>query len=385
MRDMKITEEDVIPILKNLIKIKTENPPGKTLDAVEYIKNIFEKFGIETKIQEYAEGKANVIASYGEGRITIILTGHLDTVPAGDETRWKYPPFAAEEHNGMIYGRGSTDMKGAVAAFIAVLIALKENKIKLNKKILFLGTSDEEIGMDGSLAAKQDGIMEGCEFVLVGEPTELQVGIAEKGTLWIKVKVFGKSAHGSTPHLGISAIEGAASLIPKMKEAVPEFSHEVLGKSTLNIGKISGGTLINVVPEYCEFRCDYRLVADNLREGVKRKILEIIDEYNFEGPARAEIEIIHEIPALELSREDEVVKTLKQKAFEIGKEKIIGLNYGTDGAMLIPEYNTPFVIMGPGKLDQLHVTDEFTEKQEVIDYANLVYDTLIETYSLKKE
>lgn len=376
-----ITEEDVIPILKNLIQIKTENPPGNTLDAVEYIQEIFKTNGIETKIQNYANERANIVAYYGESEKTVILTGHLDTVPSGDQEKWKFPPFAAEEHDGKIYGRGATDMKGADAAFIAVLIALKKNNVKLNKKIIFLGTSDEEIGMDGASAAKDDRIMENCDFVLVGEPTELQVGIAEKGTLWIKVKVFGTSAHGSTPHLGISAIEGAVKLIPKMKDAVPVYNHEILGKSTLNIGKIQGGTLINVVPEYCEFRCDYRLVADSLRDDVKHKINEMIEEFNKQGPGRAEVEIIHEIPAIELNREDEIIKNLKRKAFDLSKDKIIGLNYGTDGAMLIPGTNVPFVIMGPGKLNLLHVTDEYTEKQEVIAYANLVYDTLVETYS----
>lgn len=381
LKNMKITEKDVIPILKDLIKIKTENPPGKTIDAIDYVKKIFQKEGIDTIIQEYAEDRANIIASYGEGNNSIILTGHLDTVPAGDETKWRFPPFAAVEHEGNIYGRGATDMKGAVAAFIAVFIALRRSNIKMKKKIVFLGTSDEEIGMDGALAAKKEGIMEDCEFVLIGEPTELNIGIAEKGTLWIKVRIFGKSAHGSTPHLGISAIEGATKLIPEMQKAVPNFNHKILGRSTLNIGQIAGGTLINVVPEYCEFKCDYRLVKDDLREGVKKKINEIINEFNLKSPSKAEIEILHEIPAIELNRENEIIEKLKQNTTKIGKDKIIGLNYGTDGAMLVPEFNIPFVIMGPGKLNQLHVTDEFTEKQEVIDFANLVYNTLVEIYS----
>ncbi|TFG11099.1 M20 family peptidase [Candidatus Heimdallarchaeota archaeon] len=376
-----ISEEDVIPILKDLIKIKTENPPGNTLKAANYIKNLLESNGIETIIQNYAEERANVIAYYGKGSNTVILTGHLDTVPSGDESKWKFPPFDAEERGGKIYGRGATDMKGADAAFLAVLIALKRNNIRLSKKVIFLGTSDEEIGMDGSLAAKEDGIMEGCEFVLIGEPTELQLGVVEKGTFWVKVKVYGKSAHGSTPHLGISAIEGAAELIPRMKEIIPDFIHDLMGKSTLNIGKISGGTLINVVPEYCEFRCDYRLVADTLREEIKLKLQKLLDEFNNKGSSRAEFEIIHEVPAIELKREDNIVRSLKQKAINFGKDKIIALNYGTDGAMLVPDYDVPFVIMGPGKLDQLHVTDEYTEKQEVIDYANIVYEALIETYS----
>ncbi|MCK5410218.1 MAG: M20/M25/M40 family metallo-hydrolase, partial [Candidatus Heimdallarchaeota archaeon] len=157
-----------------LIKIKTENPPGLTIDVVKYLANELEKCGILSEIQEYSEGKANIIAEYGDGERSIILTGHLDTVPAGDENKWKFPPFGSIEDDGKIYGRGSTDMKGAVAAFIAVMKYLKENNVKISKKIVFLGTSDEEIGMDGAVVAKESGIMENCDFVIIGEPTELQ-------------------------------------------------------------------------------------------------------------------------------------------------------------------------------------------------------------------
>ena len=378
---MSINEEDVIPVLKELIKIKTENPPGRTLEAVHYLVKEFERSGIKSEIQEYAEGKANIIAEYGEGEKTVIITGHLDTVPAGNEDKWTYPPFEGVEDQGKIYGRGSTDMKGAVAAYASIMKKLKENEIKLKKKIIFLGTSDEEIGMDGSLFAKNTGIMENCDFVLIGEPTENKIGIAEKGTLWIKIAVKGKSAHGSTPHLGISAIEGAAKLLQRMKKAVPELDHTILGKSSLNIGKISGGTLINVVPEYCEFECDFRLVDDNLRKQTKKKINEIIAVFNKEEEAQAEIEIIHEIPAIELKEESAFADLLKEKTKTLGIHEIIGVNYGTDGAMLVPDYNTPFIIMGPGKLDQLHVTDEYTEKKEVLEYANLVYQAIIEGFS----
>ena len=163
-----------------------------------------------------------------------------------------------------------------------------------------------------------------------------------------------------------------------MKEVVPDFEHEVLGKSSLNIGKISGGTLINVVPEYCEFRCDIRLVADHLREETKKKIENIIDEFNQNEEAKASIEIIHEIPAIELKEQNDFFDILKNKAKQLGVTEIIGVNYGTDGAMLVPDTNTPFIIMGPGKLDQLHVTDEYTEKEEVIQYTNLVYQAILQ-------
>jgi succinyl-diaminopimelate desuccinylase len=378
---MKILKQDVIPILQKLINIKTENPPGFTIEAINYLVDYFGNLGISCKVQEYGEKRANIIAEYGDAEKTIILTGHLDTVPAGDESKWKFPPFSGIEEDGKIFGRGSTDMKGAIAAYVAVLALLKQEDVKLNKKIIFLGTSDEELNMDGSLFAKNMGIMEGCEFVVIGEPTELKIGIAEKGTLWIKVKIEGKSAHGSTPHLGISAIEAAALLIPKLKEVVPIFEHEILGKSTLNIGKISGGTVVNVVPELCEMECDFRLVADGLRSEIKEKIATVVDKFNQEQEAEVTFEIAHELPAIEMKGESNFLEDLKKRAQKAGVQEIIGVNYGTDGAMLVPDYGTPFVIMGPGKLDQLHVTDEYTEKEEVMEYANIIYNALIDNFS----
>ena len=381
MNTMKIVEQDVIPILKKLINIRTENPPGFTIEAVQYLSNYFREISIKNSIQEYGEKRANIIAEYGDGDKTIILTGHLDTVPAGDESKWKFPPFSGSEEDGKIFGRGSTDMKGAVAAYVAVLAKLQQENVMLTRRIIFLGTSDEELNMDGSQFARNKGIMEGCEFVVIGEPTELKIGVAEKGTLWIKIRIEGKSAHGSTPHLGISAIEGAAKLIPKLKEVVPIFKHEILGNSTLNIGKIAGGTVVNVVPELCEIECDFRLVADELREEIKEKITEVISNFNQEEETKVSFEIAHELPAIEMKGDSEFFEDLKRRAKEKGAEAIIGVNYGTDGAMLIPDYGTPFVIMGPGKLDQLHVTDEYTEKEEVIEYANIIYNALVDNFS----
>ncbi|NPD87339.1 MAG: M20 family metallopeptidase [Asgard group archaeon] len=379
---MKIEKQDVIPILKKLINIKTENPPGFTIEAVQYLSNIFNEVGIKNRIQAYGEKRANIIAEYGEGEKTIILTGHLDTIPAGDETKWKFPPFSGKEEEGRIYGRGSTDMKGAIAAYVAVMTLLKQKNVKLSKKVIFLGTSDEELNMDGSLFAKNEGIMEGCEFVVIGEPTELKIGVAEKGTLWIKIRIEGKSAHGSTPHLGVSAIEAAAKLIPDLKEVVPAFEHKILGKSSLNIGKISGGTVVNVVPELCEIECDFRLVADDLRDEIKEKFNAVLNKFNQEEEAKASFAILHELPAIEMKYVSKFLEDLKIKAKKAGAAEIIGVNYGTDGAMLVPDYGTPFVIMGPGKLDQLHVTDEYTEIEEVIDYANIIYEALIDNFSV---
>ena len=374
----QIKEEDVIPILKELIKAKTENPPGETTNAVMYLTKLFDSVGITYELQEYKKGHINIIAEYGEGEKSIILTGHLDTVPAGDEHFWNYPPFDAVESQGQIYGRGSTDMKSAVAAFVAILLWLKKHNIKLNRKIIFFGSADEEVGMDGAAYAKENGVMKNCEFLLIGEPTDLNVAIAEKGTLWVEVNIEGKAAHGSTPELGINAVEEAAKLIPKMKSVIPRKEHSILGKSTLNIGKITGGTAINVVPENCSFQCDYRLTSNVKSEKVWGDIVKLIEDFNNQSSAKVSVRKIHEIPPIEVQREHKLLDAFKNYARKLKKQVSMGVNYGTDGAMLIPKTNVPFVICGPGHLDQLHVVDEHVDKQQVIDYANMVLDILLD-------
>lgn len=373
----RIKYEDVIPILQELIRIKTENPPGTTRDAVDYLAELFQNAGIKYSLQEYAPGHVNIIAEYGDPKESIILTGHLDTVPAGDEQLWKHNPFEGQIENDKLYGRGATDMKSAVAAFVAVMNWLKKSEIKLDKRIVFLGTADEETGMDGAYYAKKQGIMENCEFVVIGEPTDLHIAVAEKGVLWIEVQVNGKAAHGSTPELGTNAIEEAAKLIPKMHSAVPKDLHPVLKKSTLNIGKIFGGTAINVVPERCSFQCDYRVTPNVDAENVWKTIVQLIEEFNRESPATVTVRKIHQIKAIEAQHNNALLTKFKAYANKIGKKTDLGVTYGTDGAMLIPDYNTPFVICGPGHLDKLHVVDECVDIQQVIDYANMILEILL--------
>jgi succinyl-diaminopimelate desuccinylase len=375
-----ILENDVIPILKELIKFRTVNPPGKTIEAIKYVAKMFENLDIKCKIQEYIEGHANLIAEYGEGAESVILCGHMDVVPAGDESKWSYPPFSGEEHGGKIYGRGSTDMKGAIASFIAVIKYLKQQNVKLNGKIKLLITSDEEIGMEGAKVSLKAGEMENCNFILIGEPTELKIAKAQKGVLWIKIKITGESAHGSTPHLGVNSIEAATELIPKMKETVPDLNHHLLGKSTLNIGQIKGGTAPNVVPEYCEFTLDYRIIPNVNRETIKESIKNIINDFNENNKSQAEMEIMHNTPSIDMTQESRFLDLLKRRAEKDNYGSISGVTFGTDGAILVPENNTAFAIFGPGRLDKLHVTDEYTLKEEVVLYSNIILDTILKHY-----
>ncbi|MHA1205376.1 MAG: M20 family metallopeptidase [Candidatus Heimdallarchaeaceae archaeon] len=379
----EIKEKEVIPILQKLIQFKTVNPPGKTINAINYVKKILSEKGIQCEIQKYSEDRANLFAEYGSGKESIVLCGHIDVVPPGDEKKWTFNPFEGIEHNGRIYGRGATDMKGSIASYIAILLKLKEKNIKLTKKIKLLITSDEEVGMGGAKAALNTDIMDSTHFLIIGEPTELKLSIAQKGVYWAKIKVYGKSAHGSTPELGVNAIEKAAELIAKIKKTIPSTKHPLLNYSTLNIGKISGGTSFNVVPEYCEFTLDYRVVPSVDYNEIRMKINRVLDQFNSKEDARAEFEEVHVIPPIESNSEIAFLDKLKEKLKEKGILEVIGVTYGTDGAVLVPPNNTDFVIFGPGRLDKLHVTDEYTLKDEVVTYSNLLFKTIVELFKEK--
>jgi succinyl-diaminopimelate desuccinylase len=336
---------DSTTILKKLIRLNSENPPGKTRQIIEWIRSWAEKNGIPATTQWI----------------------HLDTVPIGDKRNWKYDPLGADEdEDGFIYGRGSADMKGGVAACLGAIKFLK-NSVDIDNlpyKIVFLGTSDEEVNFRGAINALELNIMDTAEFLIVPEPTGLDVGIAEKGMLWLLIKARGRAAHGSTPEKGINAIEELVRIFPTLHAEVPTDTHQVLGQSTLNIGVIKGGKSTNVVPEYAEIHCDYRLVppVDTLDYG--KKIDAVVREYGQSSPAQLETEIKQNFNAVQSSKDNEFVSLFIETA---NPKQIIGLNYATDAAVLVtpPSKRVPFVIFGPGDPKAIHVANERVSKVEV--------------------
>ena len=185
-------------ILIHLVQIPSENPPGKTEKIVNYlISKVFkEREGFHNEVITHVKNNVklhNIITRIGTGNNKIILSGHLDVVPVGDLSNWNYPPFSAKLVDGRLYGRGSADMKGGLTSIIGVLKTLIRNKHFLeDNELVFLGTADEEAGMSGSLTLQKMGIMNNATLLIIAEPTNLDIGIAEKGVLWATLKIYGK-------------------------------------------------------------------------------------------------------------------------------------------------------------------------------------------------
>ncbi|MFW9780044.1 MAG: M20 family metallopeptidase [Candidatus Heimdallarchaeota archaeon] len=374
---------DTIKTLKALIERNTENPPGNTRHIVEWIREWAAEEGITSECDYYDTDKANIILSVGDAPRSLVLTGHLDTVPIGKRSNWTKDPIGAQELDGYVYGRGSADMKAGVAACLGAVKhfnRLSENK-DLDYMVTFLGTSDEEIGLEGAKHAVKSGIMNSADFLLVAEPTGLNVGIAEKAVLWMTIQARGRAAHGSTPEKGINAIEAITDLFPMLRSALPELQDPILGQSTLNIGVIQGGKSANVVPEYAELQCDYRLVPPINPQGFAKKIADLLKSEMQSSPAKF-THLVRQIMApLSVSPDNEFVKQFITLGKRPDRSSVIGLNYGTDAAVLVGESENPvpFVIYGPGDPQAIHIADERVAIAEVLEAERVIFEFLKKT------
>ena len=381
---MQLTEQfkkDILSILKNIVQIPSENPPGITKDIVEFlISNVFkEEEGYQNQIVTNKKDGVvlhNLISRIGHGKDVIIFSGHFDVIPVGDTTQWKYPPFSAIVKDGSLYGRGSADMKGGIVFLIGVLkILSKIPKFLEQYTLMFLGTADEEKGMVGSSSLANQGFMKDAILLIVAEPTNLKIGIGQKGLIWVELNIVGKAAHGSMPEEGINAIEKMMKIIPYLYEILEEKQNAVLGKSTLNVGKIFGGTAINIVPEHATINLDYRLIPEQDQIELVKNLRNI----RIDG-LPVDLQIIKQLPALFTDPNHFFVQNL----LNISKQELIGLPYATDAANLAYFGNTdskiPFVIYGPGNPVNIHKTNEFIELEQIFEAIEHLTEAILKSY-----
>ncbi|MHA2174651.1 MAG: M20 family metallopeptidase [Candidatus Hodarchaeales archaeon] len=365
-----------LPILEELVSFNTENPPGNTKKIISWILKWAQSEGIASKTQMYEPDKGNVILNLGKAEKTILICGHLDTVPIGDINNWDFDPLG-QISNGYFYGRGSADMKGGIAAALGAMKFLNDNydESDFNFNIQFLGTSDEEVGLGGATASLDLKLLDSTEFLIVPEPTNLRVGIAEKGVLWLLITANGKAAHGSTPEMGVNAIEELVKLFPVLHSSVPKNIHDILGKSTLNIGVIKGGKSANVVPEQASVQCDFRLVPPFQPDEFGNTISKMVISYNKESSASFSCNINQIMPSISSPIDNPFLKEF----FLLSKQnESIGLNYGTDAAVLVSNSPKPlpFVIYGPGDPKRIHISNERVNIKELYNSERTFSDFL---------
>jgi len=325
-----------------------------------YLQTLAEKKGLEVYRQAVLPGRENLIIRLtpsSKVKQKILLAPHLDVVPA------PLSSFSPKISKRRLYGRGSCDTKASVACFFHALTDLAEAPQRPKEtEISFVGLVDEEFAQSGSRKFAKVGPK--GDLAIVGEPTQLQVVTAHKGSLWIQLKTLGKSAHGATPEKGINAIEAMQHVLGILYHEYPRLlsrrMHPLLGQATLSVGAIHGGSQPNVVPDLCMIDLDRRTLPG---ESVNAIIQELEACFSSLGAQKPEVRISRTVPCPPLQTDADLplVRSFLQK---VGRRKSKGVPYFTD-ASPISMGGTPAIVFGPGNIDQAHSRDEWVSLEEV--------------------
>ncbi len=349
-------------------------------EMAEYYCDRMSDLGLEVGRRDVVPGRPNVwgvLKGEGDGP-ALMLSGHLDTV--GIEN---YPDaLKPRVENNRVYGRGSCDMKDALASYLEIVRVLRDSDFRLPGDLIITGVADEEDQLIGSQDFGQHGPW--ADFGIIGEPSDMMVCRAHKGQLGFRIKCHGKAVHSSRPELGVNAVEGISRVVDAIgtyrDELLARDPHALCGHARCCPSVISGGTIVSTVPDYCELEVDRRTLPGETLESVLDELSAIVHgvtrerpEFSFEieGPTIS-------IGALDVPADNEgvdavlrAVETVSGNACEA--QAFFG---GTDA----PNFGFPMLIYGAGSIAQAHSIDEYVDIDDWMT-ATRVYMAAIHSLS----
>ncbi|MFA1820038.1 M20 family metallopeptidase [Virgibacillus oceani] len=396
MKDIveEIDPEEVADITERLIKIESHKESVQRESTVAYwIRDFFIDHDIETWIEEIQPNRPNVYARIGKADASyksVMLNGHIDTVPAYTMEN----AFQPQRKGDNLYGRGAADMKGAIAAMMVAMVTLKKYHTNLSGEVIFAGVIDEEETVQGAKQIADAGELK-ADFAIVGEPTELNIMPAHKGLEWIELIFIGKASHGSTPDAGINAVYHATEFIRLVQEnLLPELEkrvHPKLGSPTLNLGKISGGSNPNVVPDECILQFDRRWLPEESAESIIEEFNSLIQlqkktNLSLDVSVRRMTEATGYQPPLDTAFDHWGVKALEKGIADLfDRNADVQVFPGwSDGAQLANGGITS-VVCGPGLLEDAHSGTEKINIQALFHAAKLYTYVALDITGRKKD
>jgi len=371
-----VQEAELVEYCREMVRIKSVNPPGDEMAMAEYVANVLKSIGLEVKLLKHSSSRASVLAILrGSGQVPALLySAHLDTVPLGAE-QWIHEPFAAETLDGKIWGRGSADMKGGLAALLVMAKIMANSGLSIKGDLIFAITAGEEVDSLGAKSVASYPDLGPVQAIIVPEPSYNDIYIAEKGALWLEISTYGKTAHGSMPALGKNAVMMMVELIKGLENFfIPFESHAMLGGFSMSINTISGGIKTNVVPDRCVVSIDMRTVPGQDHHDIMARFQGLIKDLGKHDPDfKASIEITNDRPPIETSPKEPVVKMMVDIVADITGELPIpkGVNYYTDAATLAPAFKAPMIICGPGHPGLAHQPNEYVEIEKLVQAAKI--------------
>ncbi len=361
---------DAVALTKALIAIDSRNPqlvpgaPGEG-DCAQFLAQVLGGWGFAVSLNDVVPGRPNVVARIGpSGRSPLILNGHLDVVGTDG---MRHAPFEPLVEGDRLYGRGSSDMKGGVAA-MCVAAARAGMRGALHSEIIITAVCDEEYASIGTEALLQTGLR--ATGAIITEPTRLAVCPAHKGFAWVEVTFAGRAAHGSRHDVGIDAIRHAGLLLAALdrfeREELTRRSHPLLGRPSLHAAMINGGTGWSTYAEQCVLRIERRTIPGESGADALAEIDALCATLAAEVPSfSATTRLVCTQPPLDLPTEAPLAQAVLTAArTEREETPVVGLSCWTDAA-LFNAAGIPALCFGPGDIARAHSAEEWIEPSEI--------------------
>jgi acetylornithine deacetylase len=348
---------------------------NSNLPLIGYVRDYLDAHAIPYRVSSDQTGeKANIHAIIGPAQAGgVALSGHVDTVPV-DGQAWSADPFSLRQSDGRLYARGAADMKGFVAACLAAVPEMKARN--LARPLHLFISYDEEVGCHGAKRLIEDLDESGLKPALcvVGEPSGMQPILAHKGKLNLRVGVRGLPGHSSEPGKGVNAVQAAGEAIAYVAAEARRLAKEgPFGEgfdpphTTIHVGTVQGGTILNIIPERCEFIMEWRNIPgdepmrhlDRMREYVAANIEPAMHAVN--RNTGFDFEVLITMPGLSLDPDHELTSIVKQLT---GSNSTGKVSYGTEGGYY-QGADIPTIVCGPGHIAQAHQPDEWIAQEQL--------------------
>jgi acetylornithine deacetylase len=390
MIDSVWARETATNILQDLVRIPSVNPDLASQGAGEaaiakYICDWMASWGLEVIKQELRPNRHNAIGilrGSGGGQ-TLLFNGHTDTVSVEGMSE----PFSGDVPDGKLYGRGSFDMKGSLAATLAATQAIVQSGKKLRGDVIFTYVADEEylsIGTEAVVADIQAGQLPHPDAAINTEPTNCKMGIGHKGFAWIDIETHGVAAHGSRPDLGVDAIAQMGKVLVELQRLQQKLSkgkrHELLGAGSIHASLITGGRELSSYPDVCKLQVERRTVPPEAKETVEREVAAIIGKLSRADPTfKADYLVSFVRNPWQADLQSEIATTLKRVVKDVmGKAAKTMTQTGWLDSALLGDAGIPTIVFGPHGAGA-HAVEEWVDV-ESLGVCAQVYAEMMERF-----
>ena len=356
-------QQEALALLKDFLAIPTVNSVDDEGALARHIARCIQNAGIPCTLQAIDGKRSNVVAELeGASPETVVLCGHLDTVPYGNLDEWDTPPSEPVLSGNRLFGRGASDMKSGLAAMVFALVKLAREGVRPQSCLRFIGTADEEKTGLGAQAAVAGGLMRGAKALLIAEPTNGDLGTAGKGCLWLRFRVQGNTAHAAYPAEGSSAVEGALKIRDAVRAYAERFSAPLLGGPTVTITGIHAGIANNMVPDACDLLLDIRTVPGMEHPAFFRHLETVLEQLRTGSPAcRAELEVLGDRIPVGVPEGHPLVRAFTGLVQRAAGETpgLTGIHFFSDASILVRDCpDIPVLLFGPGDQRLAHKPNE---------------------------